>query len=477
MTVARRLVAIGLDACDREVITDHAALLPNLQAILTGGRVEELQVEPMSGGVWATFVTGSRPDQHGIWHQLQWDPERMRMRAPGDHWLPIRPFWRDLGEQGVRVIAFDVPFVFPGPAPNVLEVTNWGAHDLVGSFWASDKAVQRRIRAKYGVHPMGVDIPVPKTPSQLRRRLARVIDGASRKADLCVELMRDQPWDVFLVVFGEIHRGGHSWPARETQHREAEADLVKIYQAIDDAVGSIVEEAGPDADVVLFSLHGMGPNSSQSHLAPGFLEHALAHFRGRAPPPGAADAPGFVRMLRRVAPPGLQLAIAEASPLWLRDAVVGREVAGGYRWDDTYAFCLNGDPSGYVRLNLRGREAQGVLGPDEAAALKSFLREELLATTLPDGRPAVDRISSPSEEGAGSRAHLLPDLLVEWNPRAAPAESLHAPRLGVIRAKARTGRGGNHRFDAFYAHRGPRQNDPFRVDHICELGALVAALA
>jgi predicted AlkP superfamily phosphohydrolase/phosphomutase len=181
-------------------------------------------------------------------------------------------------------------------------------------------------------------------------------------------------------------------------------------------------------------------------------------------------------MLRRVVPPGLQLAIAEASPLWLRDGVVSREVTGGYRWDDTYAFCLNGDPSGYVRLNLRGSEAQGLLEPKEAAALKAFLRDELMATTLPDGRKAVEHVSFPSEEAQGPRAHLLPDLLVQWNPQAAPTEALHAPRLGTIRAKARTGRGGNHRFDAFYAHRGPRQDGPFRARHISELGALVQAL-
>ena len=476
MPTSQKLVLIGLDACDRGLMAAHAADLPNISAILAAGQVGELEAEPMSGGIWATFVTGVRPDVHGVVHQLQWDPEQMRMRCPGRDWLPIRPFWRDLGARGARVVAFDVPFVFPGEAPNVLEVMNWGAHDLVGPFWTSDPALGRRIRARHGLHPMGVDIPVPKTPRQLERHLGQVLDGAARKADLAVELMREQPWDVFITAFGEIHRGGHSWPAGDPDNPRTEDDLIRIYQAVDRAVGAMVEAAGPEADIVLFSLHGMGPNTSQAHLTSKFMQRAVAHFRGRPLPPEDSDAPGLMRSLRKKVPPGLQLMIAEVMPQWVRDSVVSREIAGGYRWDDTLGFCLHGDPSGYLRLNLRGREAKGVLGPDEAAALKAFLREELLAATLDDGRKAVARVAFPSEEAQGPRAHLLPDVLVEWNPQAAPAGALHTPNLGVIRATPHTGRGGNHRFDAFYAHRGPRQATAFRPGHISELGALVADL-
>lgn len=473
MTSTPKLVLIGLDACDRGLIADHAADLPHISALLREGHLGELAAEPMSGGIWASFVTATRPDVHGIVHQLQWDPERMRMRCPGQGWLPPRPFWRDLDG---RVIALDVPFVFPGPAPNTLEVMNWGAHDVVGPFWTNDPAVKRRIKMAYGLHPMGVDIPVPKTPAQLEHHLAEVLRGAALKTDLVVELMRDHDWDIFITAFGEIHRGGHSWPAGDPEHPQTEVELVRIYQAVDKAVGAMVTQAGPEADIVLFALHGMGPNTTQSHLLSRFTQRAVAAFRGRPAPPEDADAPGLVRWLRQNIPPGLQLMIAEQTPQWLRDAVVDREITGGYRWDDTWVFCLNGDPSGYLRLNLRGREARGVLDPQDAITLKAFLRDELLGATLADGRAAVTRVTFPSEQAKGPRAHLLPDVLVEWTPHAGPAEALHTPHLGVIRSQLRTGRGGNHRFDGFYAHRGPRQATALRPDHVAELGDLVKSL-
>jgi predicted AlkP superfamily phosphohydrolase/phosphomutase len=476
MTAGRKLVLIGLDACDRDVIAAHAAALPNIGAILAAGRHGELAAEPISSAVWPTFVTGARSDVHGVVHQLQWDPDQMRLRCPGRRWLPIRPFWRDLAGRGARVIAFDIPFVFPGDAPNALEVMNWGAHDLVGPFWTSDPALGRRIRARYGLHPMGVDIPVPKTEAQLERHLRQVLEGAALKTDLAVELMREQPWDVFITAFGETHRGGHSWPAVDPDAASGEGALIRIYQAVDRAVGALVAAAGPGADIVLFSLHGMGPNSSQAHLGPAFMQRAVAHVRGRPSPPAESDPPGLMRLLRKQLPPGLQLAIARAVPQWARDAVVNRAIIGGYRWEDTWGFCLHGDPATCLRLNIRGREAKGVLGPDEALALKRFLRDELLAATLPDGSKAATRVTFPSVEAEGARAHLLPDVLVEWNPQAGPAEALHTPHLGTIRGRPHTGRGGNHRVDAFYVHMGPRQDTAFRPGHISELSALVADL-
>ena len=115
MTPVRKLVLIGLDAGDRGFIAEHAAELPNITALLTEGRGGPLEAEPMSGAVWPSFATRSRPDHHGIFHLHQWDAEAMRMRRPDGDWTPIRPFWRDLGERGVRVVAFDVPFIFPAP--------------------------------------------------------------------------------------------------------------------------------------------------------------------------------------------------------------------------------------------------------------------------------------------------------------------------------------------------------------------------
>jgi predicted AlkP superfamily phosphohydrolase/phosphomutase len=475
MTPDKRMVMIGLDAGDREFLGAHAAELPNISALFAQGVEGKLETEPMSGTLWPSFYTRGGPGDHGIYHHLQWDPARMKIRRADRSWLQTQPFWRTLGEQGVRVTVFDVPFVMRGEAPNVLEVMNWGAQDELDPFWSNDKRLQRRILSQYGLHPMGFEIPVPKTPAQLQRIADDTTRGARLRGRLAVDLMRERPWDLFIVGFGETHRAGHVlWT--HPDDRAPGDRLVDVYKAVDEAVGAIVAEAGPDAEIVLFALHGMGPNCSQSHLTSIFMQRAIARFRGLPAPEEKGDAPGLIRTLRRRLPAQLQLGIANLVPQWLRDIVVARELDGGYRWADTYGFCLRGDITGYLRLNIKGREAQGAISPAEAAELKVFLRSELEALRSADGQPVVRSVSFLTEEATGPRAHLLPDILVEWNPDVLSTTEVHSPNLGVVRAKPETGRDGNHRFNGFYVHAGPRQGGNVRPRHPSQLADLVEAL-
>ncbi len=242
-------------------------------------------------------------------------------------------------------------------------------------------------------------------------------------------------------------------------------------------MGVIVREAGDDTDIVLFALHGMGPNSSQSHLTSTFMRRAIARFKGEPIPTDGGDVPGLFRTLRRVVPGQLQLAVATRVPRFVRDRVVAREIGGGYDWRNTLGFCLHGDLAGYLRLNLAGREREGVVTDERAAALRAFIRAELEALTVDGGRPPVQRVSFPAHDWSGKRAHLLPDILIEWDPEMPPAQAIHSPTLGTIRSRMGTGRGGNHLFNGFYAHKGPRQGVTHRPPrHIADIAAFAAAL-
>jgi predicted AlkP superfamily phosphohydrolase/phosphomutase len=473
----RKLLLVGLDAGDRDFIAAHADVLPTLSGLLRDGTVGLLTAEPMAGAVWPSFCTGTHPQDHGVFHHLQWDPRGMRVRRVSGDWTPYEPFWRAIAEAGTRVTVFDVPFVFPGETP-ALEVMNWGSHDLIGPFWCSDPALGRRFRRRFGLHPMGFEVPVDKTPGQLERAVGRIVRGAAGRAEAVRWLMAARPWDVFLVAFGEPHRAGHTiWPDPDDPDDPAPVDgLKRVYAAVDAAVAEVIAAAGPETDVVLFALHGMAPNCSQSHLTSVFMQRALARYRGAPAPEEKGDAPGMIRMLRKVVPAGLQYAVANAVPTFVRDQVIAREIAGGFDWPGTLGLCLHGDLAGYLRLNLQGRERDGAVPPEDLAALKAFLRDELMALTTTDGRRLVRAVSFPATEVRGARADLLPDLLVEWEPDIPPQPEVRSPSLGAIRVRHATGRGGNHRFQGFFVHRGPRQGHAPAPAHISQMRGLVEAL-
>ena len=372
----RPLVMIGLDAAELALIEAARASLPFLDRLLARADVGPLAstADVLPGSVWPTFATGRLPGEHGIYHHLQWDPSAMRIRRVSREWLPCEPFWCELERRGLDVAALDVPMTFPSRLERGVEILNWGSHDQLGPFAAAPRALGVALRRRFGArHPMGYEIPVTKTPRELARIHDNLVAGARRKGELAAWLYAQRRWDFFLTVFGETHRGGHLlWP--DDGGDAGLTPLLDVYRAVDAALAPLLAAAAArDAVVLVFALHGMGPNTSQEHFVPPILDCVNAAFATRARPDAdrAAAAPparrGLVRLLRERVPARLQNAIAQAMPVAVRDAVVSRQITGGHDWARTPGLALLADLNGYLRFNVRGREAAGCLDPGGAA--------------------------------------------------------------------------------------------------------------
>ena len=106
---------LGVDAGDLSFIQAHQSQLPVFRRLLHGGVLRRLDTSSklLTGSVWPTFYTGMHPGEHGVYHHLQWDPDRMQTRRVSADWLYQEPFWYKLARNGVRVTVADVPMMFP----------------------------------------------------------------------------------------------------------------------------------------------------------------------------------------------------------------------------------------------------------------------------------------------------------------------------------------------------------------------------
>jgi predicted AlkP superfamily phosphohydrolase/phosphomutase len=136
------------------------------------------------------------------------------------------------------------------------------------------------------------------------------------------------------------------------------------------------------------------------------------------------------------------------------------------------------DHAGYIRINLRGREPEGMVeGGAEYDALCAELAEGFLGfRDLASGCPIVRRVHrldglAPLEAPARER---LPDLVIEWD-EVSPIESpgIVSPRHGELRWSSRlpSGRAGNHRSHGWFVAAGPGIQSSSRADghHIRDL--------
>lgn len=467
------LLMIGLDAADCAFIEAHIKTLPNIARIMNGSALKRLKVEPLSGSVWTTFSTESRPADHGVYHHMQWDPKQMKVRRTHPDWVgPIEPFWRDMARAGTSVVAFDVPFVFKGDAGGAVEIMNWGSHDIVDRFWSNNAKATRIVTSVAARHPMGYELPLEKSRATLEHSLDGILSGIALKAEATCDLMAAFDSDLFIVVFGESHRAGHLlWPEPEDPQTEVPPDaLLSVYAALDAAVGRLVEAAGPDTTVMLFALHGMAANQSQSHLSSAMLRTALTHSKSETEPESTSF--GLIRALRRSVPVSLQYGIARAVPVAVRDFVVAREIAGGYRWHETKAISLDGDLSGYWRANVAGRETAGIV--EDPQEFVRQLAEDLAVFRTDEGTPLVRSTLLPTAEWTGARTQMLPDIVLEWNEDLTSVDAAVSGTGIRIAGSRSTGRSGNHRFRGFVSHTGAK--DIPLPNHIDGLGDLARML-
>lgn len=458
MSYHPRVLMVAVDAAEISFIRSSLGSLPTFRRLIEGGAFFPLRstAEHISASVWPTMYTGTMPGEHGISQHIQWDPDRMAMRRITAEWLYREPFWDALARQGLGVTVLDVPFLFESRQPGVVAVVNWGSHDLVGPFVADPPGLAREIRRRFGRHPMGYEIPVNKDSGQLDGMRRELVAGAGRKAELARWLRETSDWDLFLVVLGECHRGGHIlWDDSDAERSHVPPGaLLEVYHAVDAAVGRILE--GVDLETttaIVFALHGMGRNMSQEHFVRRAMDRINAAFwNGGAP--RSDDAPrqgGIMRTLREAIPARVQHAVARGVPVQVRDWVVERETTGGLDWSQTPGFALRSDLYSFVRLNLVGRERDGLLevGSEPHRRYVEWLDRAFGSLRLAGtDTPVVADIVAAQELFPGARREILPDFILRWADHP-PASRATSELIGELVVEPDRGRTGEHRPGGF----------------------------
>ncbi len=106
-------------------------------------------------------------------------------------------------------------------------------------------------------------------------------------------------------------------------------------------------------------------------------------------------------------------------------------------------FAIPGLYSGFLRVNLRGREPRGIVDPADYTALLDRVEADLRAVVdTATGEPAVERITRTIDAFGGGIPERLPDIFVEW--RLASSPRAHHPRVTLQRRHLRVPRANMH---------------------------------
>jgi predicted AlkP superfamily phosphohydrolase/phosphomutase len=231
-----------------------------------------------------------------------------------------------------------------------------------------------------------------------------------------------------------------------------------MLREVDRQIGGIVQAAGAEAAILVFSLHGMRARRGvPTILDPLLRALGLAvgrEARARSWRERARDA--FLTA-KGLAPGSLKRLYHRIAPRSVVRRVEHQSFGLDYDWSRTVAFPLPSDQHGWIRLNLAGREAQGILDPRRYPELCTHLERLLVGLETPDGERVVRRVRCLAGDGGPPRS--LPDLVVHWtDPAEAAPLTLASPAVQAY--PAATTFTGQHTLEGFFVWRGRPGSDP-----------------
>jgi predicted AlkP superfamily phosphohydrolase/phosphomutase len=295
-------------------------------------------------------------------------------------------------------------------------------------------------------------------PEGIEERLLRSV---RYKAATAQWLLQRAAWDLAVVGFGETHCAGHYlWPsgvhAVDGGPDSAFERLFAVYAEVDRAVGALAASLPSDATLIVVSGDGVRANHCGWHLLPAILNRLGYTSTGQTSGTSEPARPSLLRRLPQLVPPGVKERIAAGLPMRVRNRLGLWAQAAGLKWSETRAFALPTDLEGCIRINLRGREPEGIVEPgaqyhDLCQEIRARLEELVNPAT---GAPAVHRVWIRDEIFPGPRQEELPDVIVTWND-AAPIAALTSPRAGLVEGANPDRRPGTHSTSGFLMAQGP----------------------
>ncbi len=445
MATRRKILVIALDGATWDLLTPwmEVGKLPCLKRLCDEGATAALQstIPPITPVAWSTFMTSKNSGHTGIFDFFR--PLRSQYTDLVPVVSPPRrnpTLWGILSQRGYRVGVINMPMTYPAEPVNGFLISG------VPALAQPDIAYPTEILAELQAHGWDLTRNAAVVESSYKRYLEYLSELVATRLEATKYLLAAKEWDAFFIHFLETDQVQHTYwrflgdkTADGAPHPLSHA-MLQIFQQVDRGIADLVEMCGIDTDLVILSDHGMGPTSGHVYLNNWLLQEGFIKWRSSVATtlrrwgyaiglnPAALYRLMPSSLLRRFTLGDLRAGLAGIST-----EHVGRKQSrlrlfanrllrlpllsfADVDWSRTIAYATGPTQTGFIYINLKGREPQGIITPgEEYKQIRNAIRRRLSQMKNPiTGDLMVDQVYFGEELYSGSYMPEAPDIIVTY---------------------------------------------------------------
>jgi predicted AlkP superfamily phosphohydrolase/phosphomutase len=482
-----RMLVLGLDGACLPILDPlfSAGRLPNLRSIFDEGVSGPLesQLPPWTPSAWPSLFTGVNPGKHGVFSFLDYEGYDWNVVDGSD--VRATPVWEHLSQHGLTSVVVNVPVTHPPREFDGALVPGYMAPDTPQCHPQGILSDLREEMGEYRVYPETTDVAPEEAAGEYRD-----VVGMRGEA-FCLLADRFGP-DFGFLQFQQTDTVFHEFPGEQETVRA-------VYEAVDEQVGRVLDATDPDT-VLIVSDHGMGEMTGSGFYVNEFLaKHGYAAVtqggdgmpswvptrESRLRGGGDADEEGTKNhiLFRRLTAFAAERGITTSRAGKLLSAVGLREFASEHvpsgivrasgrqvDFPASEAYMRARIECG-VRINLIGRDPDGVVPPERYEPLRSELISLLEGVETPDGEPLFEDVARREAYFDGPEADRAVDIVT------VPADFDHFLSAELSGSEfAEPGQPWNHKRNGVVAMAGDGVDGPLGDAHIFDVTPTLLAL-
>ena len=452
----KKLLVIGIDGATWDLIEPWISegKLPTFKKLYENGVHGILMstIPPLTPPAWTSAFTGVNPGKHGIYDFFHIDGYSKKLI--NSSYRKAKAIWKIKNKKWIII---NIPQTYPPEEINGIMISGMGTPDLTSNFTYPSIIKDKLILKKYIIDYEDIlDLVMDKEAYS-----KKIYEMIEKRTEVSVELMKNYEWDIFVIVFVATDRVQHFfWKYMDENDKKLGSVIYNTYLKIDEAINKFLRNIDENTYIIIFSDHGFGPLYYDVYMNNYLQQLGILKLNKnkRNVLYKILNTKNLIKIGTLMSKIGFS-SLVRWSYIKLKKNFINLDLKN-IDWSHTKAwfYSLSGQS---IRINLKGREPQGIVDESEYDDLINKITEKLLSLKH-NSKKLIKKVYRANEIYKGSYIENAPDLIVT----AEEGYTLQEGFGDEIILPAKQGpaeRSGDHRPEGMFLSYGPSIKRGYRI--------------